>query len=191
MIVMYKIKTYLTGPITLRNNNECREWRNIVTERLREFKIQSLNPFNIRGNTDTIREKIYKSNQLGDVETTRNLVNTHMIETDLKMVIESDFLTVWIPKRLPNDFDFHYLRCVSDDSIEMEDFILKNIYEICGSYGEVTLAKYLGKPIYVVTERSIKPMELPSWLVGCSTKIFISWEDYYRYIMVKYYMVKI
>jgi hypothetical protein len=118
--------------------------------------IQALNPFKIKGNTDTIRKEIFEANQIGDLYTTRLLVNSHMIETDLKMVEESDFITVWIPKL--------------------------DGYEICGSYGEVTLGYYLKKPIYVVTERCLAPSELPSWLVGCSTEIFKSWEDYYIFI---------
>jgi hypothetical protein len=154
------LKTYLTGPITLTNNGECRKWREEATERLGKMGIEALNPFNIKGNTDDIRKQIYDANQRGDIETTRSLVSSHMIETDLIMVKKADFLTVWIPKL--------------------------NGYEICGSYGEVTLACYLGKPIYVITERSLKPSELPSWLVGCSTEIFISWSDYYEYIMEKY-----
>ena len=153
-------RTYLTGPITLLNNGECREWRNMITKELKILNIHSLNPFNIAGNTDLIRKKIHRANQSGNLETTRLLVRTHMITTDLKMVEKSDFITVWIPKL--------------------------NGYEICGSYGEITLAYYLNKPIYVITERSLKPSELPSWLVGCSTEIFKSWEDYLKFIKREY-----
>jgi len=155
-----QLSTYLTGPITLRHNKECREWRNMITDELAKFGIQSLNPFNIEGNTDATRKIIYDANQNGDIETTRSLVSSHMINTDLKMVEKSTFLTVWIPKL--------------------------NGYEICGSYGEVTLAYYLKKPIYVVTERSLKPVELPSWLVGCSTAIFESWDEYLTFIKKEY-----
>lgn len=157
---MHKIKTYLTGPITLKNNEECRRWREEVTTRLRTMSIQALNPFKIKGNTDMIRKKIFEANQIGDLETTRSLVSGHMIKTDLQMVEEADFLTVWIPKL--------------------------NGYEICGSYGEITLAYYLKKPIYIVTERCLAPSELPSWLVGCSTVIFTNWTDYYGFIKKRY-----
>jgi len=151
-----KLSTYLTGPITLRHNQECREWRIMITKQLAKLNIASLNPFNIEGNTDAVRKLIYNANQIGDIKTTRSLVSSHMINTDLKMVEKADFLTVWIPKL--------------------------NGYEICGSYGEITLAYYLKKPVYVITERSLKPVELPSWLIGCSTEVFTSWKDYLKFI---------
>jgi hypothetical protein len=157
---MKKFSTYLTGPITLRHNQECREWRVMVTEKLKPLNIEALNPFNIEGNTDEIRQQIYAANQRGDLDTTRSLVSSHMINEDLKMVERATFLTVWIPKL--------------------------NGYEICGSYGEVTLAYYLGKPVYVITERSLKPNELPSWLIGCSAKIFGSWDEYFAFVEKEY-----
>jgi|GEM_PF-3586291 hypothetical protein len=148
-------KTYLTGPISLKNNGVCREWREMVTVKFKEFGIESLNPFNIEGNTDEVRQEIFDANQRGDIGTTRTIVSSYMINTDLKMVGIADFLTVWIPKFSS---------------------------EICGSYGEATLAYYLKKPIYVITERSLKPNELPSWLTGLSTEVFSNWEDYFIFI---------
>lgn len=39
-----------------------------------------------------------------------------------------------------------------------------------GTKGEITLAKYLGKPVYLVTE--IPLSSVPGWVIGCSSEIF-------------------
>jgi len=50
------------------------------------------------------------------------------------------------------------------------------------SYGEITYAFKLGIPVYIVTERRTKPLNIPYWAVGCSTMIFKDWDSYYKYI---------
>ena len=44
-----------------------------------------------------------------------------------------------------------------------------------GTKGELTMAKYTGKPVYMVT--SIPPAEIPGWVLGCTTRIFGSFEE--------------
>jgi hypothetical protein len=105
------------------------------------------------------RNRMKKAVNNGELRFIRKYVSKTVIPPDIKMVEDADFLTVYIPK--------------------------DNGYEICGTYGEITLAFYLHKPVYVITERCLKPSELPCWLVGCSTEIFISWKDYYDYISTR------
>ena len=50
------------------------------------------------------------------------------------------------------------------------------------SYGEITLAFELGIPVYIVTKRRLKPVNIPEWAIGCSTKIFSNWDDFLKYI---------
>jgi hypothetical protein len=50
------------------------------------------------------------------------------------------------------------------------------------SYGEITYAFKLGIPVYIVTERRTKPLNIPYWAVGCSTMIFKDWDSYFKYI---------
>ena len=64
---------------------------------------------------------------------------------------------------------------------------LRDEYEICGTYGEATLAKFLDIPLFIVTARDNQ--DIPEWVVGCATAIFKSWDDYYNYISLHYIMV--
>ena len=57
-----------------------------------------------------------EANEKGNIQFIHDFVSGTVIPPDLKMVEDSDFLTVYVP----------------------ED----NGYEICGTYGEITLAFY-------------------------------------------------
>ena len=48
----------------------------------------------------------------------------------------------------------------------------RSAQEGAGTKGEITLAKYLGKPVYLVTELPLK--NIPGWVIGCSSEIFSS-----------------
>lgn len=150
------IKTYLAGPIGVVIQENAMTWRTKATEYLRHKNIETLNPMGQNGG-DRLgngRAKLKEAVDEGNIKFIRKYVSKTVIPPDLKMVENADFLTVYIP----------------------ED----NGYEICGTYGEITLAFYLGKPVYVITDR--QPNKVPTWLIGCSTEIFINWDDYYRYI---------
>ena len=43
-----------------------------------------------------------------------------------------------------------------------------------GTKGEVTIAKYFGKPVYMVT--SINPRKIPGWILACTTALFPTFE---------------
>jgi hypothetical protein len=43
-----------------------------------------------------------------------------------------------------------------------------------GTKGELTMAKYFGKPVYLVT--SIHHYDIPGWVLGCTTEILPSFE---------------
>ena len=44
-----------------------------------------------------------------------------------------------------------------------------------GTKGELTMAKYFGKPVYLVT--SFPPQDIPGWVLGCTTKLFNSFDE--------------
>jgi hypothetical protein len=44
-----------------------------------------------------------------------------------------------------------------------------------GTKGELTIAKYFGKPVYLVT--SMPQEEIPGWVLGCITQMFASFEE--------------
>ena len=44
-----------------------------------------------------------------------------------------------------------------------------------GTKGEVTMARFTGKPVYMVT--AIPAEQIPGWVLGCATRVFASFED--------------
>lgn len=151
-----QIKTYMAGPMDDISIDESRDWRDWLTEELGKLKIKTLNPITKYGeNYGNIRQKFAMWGKAGNIDAIRQMTSSQIIPADIVMVEECDFVTLYIsPKG----------------------------HEICGSYGEMTLGFYLGKPVYIVTKRSLKPLTIPKWAVGCSTKIFSDWEDYLDYI---------
>ena len=44
-----------------------------------------------------------------------------------------------------------------------------------GTKGELTMARYFGKPVYLVT--AIPIAEIPGWVIGCTDRFFSSFEE--------------
>jgi hypothetical protein len=158
---MKKSRTYLAGPIDRVAVKEAMQWRDMITVELEQFGIDTLNPFGQFGGDrlSRTRKHLGRWNDNGELSKIRKFVKDTVIPPDLKMVEECDFLTIYVPH---------------------------DGKEICGSYGEATLAFYLGKPVYVVTRRDLKPVNLPNWLIGLSDEIFTSWLDYLQFIEEKW-----
>lgn len=184
---MRKVKTYLCGPIGLTPSGlvgkRCVQWRDWLTEELAKIDIGTLNPLDNEGNKlKEVRKAMIDASNTGDMELLSSLIKEFIIPDDLEMVEKCDFITIWIPKRVDHDFNYQYLRLISEDKYAVEEYISNHVYEICGSYGEITLAFWLKKPVYIVTERELKPVTVAHWAVGCAEKVFSSWIEYLEYI---------
>ncbi len=69
--------------------------------------------------------------------------------------------------------------------IDCKEIAERSDYVICywdegaakgaGTKGELTMAKFFGKPVYLVT--SFPLQELPGWVLGCMTKSFRSFDE--------------
>ena len=152
--------TYLAGPIGDVKIGEATKWRNWITVELDKIGINTLNPFGKYGDRlAAVRSKLHNWNRYGNLNAIRGLVATEIIPPDLVMVEICDFVTLWIPQERK---------------------------EICGSYGEITHAFHLHIPVYIVTKRRLKPVNIPNWAIGCSTWIFKKWEDYLDFIKKEY-----
>jgi hypothetical protein len=53
-----------------------------------------------------------------------------------------------------------------------------------GTKGELTMAKFFNKPVYVVT--SFSPQEIPGWILGCTTEFFSSFDDLKIFLTKKF-----
>lgn len=51
-----------------------------------------------------------------------------------------------------------------------------------GTKGELTMAKYFDKPVYMVT--SMPPTAIPGWVLGCTTLIFSSFEELKEFLVM-------
>jgi len=69
--------------------------------------------------------------------------------------------------------------------IDCEEIAKRSDYLICywddgaakgaGTKGELTMAKYFGKPVYLVT--SFPLQDVPGWVLGCVTRTFSSFDE--------------
>ncbi len=51
-----------------------------------------------------------------------------------------------------------------------------------GTKGELTIAKHFGKPVYMVTSKSLT--EIPGWVLGCTTCIFESFDELKKFLLM-------
>jgi len=49
-----------------------------------------------------------------------------------------------------------------------------------GTKGELTMARYCGKPVYMVT--AMPETEIPGWVLGCVTRMFGGFEELKEYL---------
>jgi len=49
-----------------------------------------------------------------------------------------------------------------------------------GTKGELTMARYFGKPVYLVT--TMARADIPGWVLGCTTELFESFEELKRFL---------
>lgn len=49
-----------------------------------------------------------------------------------------------------------------------------------GTKGELTMARFFGKPVYMVT--SIPAQEIPGWVLGCTDKIFGTFQELRQFL---------
>lgn len=169
-MVKNKILTYLAGPMDDVSINESRNWREMLTKKLPKIGIDVLNPIAKYGeNYGNIRKSFAGWQKSGNIIEIRNKVSSEIIPPDMKMVEKCNFITLYIPAEGA---------------------------EICGSYGEMTIGFYLAnifscpqcgfhfgkKQIYIITKRRLRPINLPKWAIGCSTRIFKTWNEYLKFI---------
>jgi len=135
---------YLSGPIE-NAHNDGEDWRDMMTEWLEsELNHKVFNPVT---ETKSIIEKI-------SVENFRSLKNTNpnQYKKIIRKVIKVDLEAV------VNQVD--YLIVKWD----------KSVFKGGGTHGEITMAYWLKKPVYLVNNLPIN--DISSWIFSCSDEIF-------------------
>ena len=76
----------------------------------------------------------------------------------------------------------------SHEIAEMTDYVVckwdESAQRGAGTKGEVTMARYSQKPVYMVTTMSL--VDIPGWVLGCTTKIFGSFEELKAFLLKTY-----
>lgn len=64
----------------------------------------------------------------------------------------------------------HDCREIADRSTIVVCFWDESAMRGAGTKGELTIARFFGKPVYMVT--ALRPPDIPGWVLGCTTRIF-------------------
>ncbi len=67
---------------------------------------------------------------------------------------------------------------------ERTDFVIcywdESAMRGAGTKGELTMAKFFGKPVYMVT--ALPHHQIPGWVLGCTTRLFGSFDELKTYL---------
>lgn len=140
---------YLSGPIENAENDGA-NWRDSITPWLKnEIEHDVFNPVvETRKIVSDLTNTQFREMKETDPKKYKNLIR-QIIDIDIKAVVEdSDYLIVnWN----------------------------KSVFRGGGTHGEITLAYYLKKPIYLVNHVPLD--DLSSWIFSCATEVFDSFDD--------------
>ena len=140
---------YLSGPIENAENDGA-SWRELITQWLKnEIGHDVFNP--VEATRDIIKglsNEQFREMKKIEPQNYKRLIR-QIIDIDIKAVAEqSDYLIV----------DWN-----------------KSVFKGGGTHGEITLAYYLKKPIYLVNHVPLD--DLSSWIFSCATEVFDSFDD--------------
>ena len=75
--------------------------------------------------------------------------------------------------------------------IDCNEIVHRTNYVVCywddgaakgaGTKGELTMAKFFNKPVYLVTQFELH--DIPGWVLGCVTKTFPSFDELKKYLL--------
>ena len=140
---------YLSGPIENAKNDGA-SWRKMMTDWLNEKLNHKV--FNPVIETKPILEK-YRGKNFREMKKTSPLEYKRVIREIIKVDLES----------VVNQAD--YLIVKWD----------KTVFKGGGTHGEITMAYWLGKPIYLVNELPVE--DISSWIFSCSNYVFNNFDD--------------
>ena len=140
---------YLSGPIENARNDGA-DWRNNITQWLgKELNHQVFNPVNETKNIIKEFSKVnFRSMKTTNPEQYKKIIRK-IIQVDLDAVVKgSDYLIV--------NWD-------------------KSVFKGGGTHGEITMAYWFNKPIYMVNALPIE--DVSSWIFSCTEYICSNFED--------------
>jgi len=142
-------RVYLSGGMEYAPN-EGRDWRSTLQEWLeRELRCEVFNP---NAESEKFLGRVlpgidFRQLKLDNPERFREVVQ-EIVDLDCREIAEKS----------------DYVICYWDRSAAQG----------AGTKGEITMARYFGKPVYLVT--SFPLQEIPGWVLGCTSRVFPDFE---------------
>ena len=140
---------YLSGPIENAHNNGA-DWRKNITEWLET----------------TLNHKVFNP-----VIATKSIIE-HLNTSDFRLMKKTN----------PNEYKKIIRKIIKvdlDAVVHNSDYLIvkwdKSVFRGGGTHGEVTMAYWLGKPVFLVNRLPIN--DISSWIFSCSEHIFDNFED--------------
>jgi len=76
----------------------------------------------------------------------------------------------------------------SREIVEKTDYVVcywdESAQRGAGTTGEVSMARLTRKPVYMVTAMELQG--IPGWVIGCTTKVFVSFDELKVFLLGKY-----
>jgi hypothetical protein len=152
-------RAYLSGGMEYAKN-EGIDWRNDIGSWVyKNFGHTIFNP-NIESEkylAKSLPNKNFRSLKSTDIESYTKIVRQFVIMDSKEIATRSD-----------------YVICYWDHSAQRG----------AGTKGELTIARYFNKPVYLVTRMSKE--NIPGWVLGCVTEFFTSFEQLKEFLASKY-----
>jgi hypothetical protein len=142
-------RVYLSGGMEYAPN-EGRDWRSTLQEWLeRELRCEVFNP---NAESEKLLARVlpgidFRQLKLDDPERFREVVQ-EIVDLDSREIAERS----------------DYVICYWDRAAALG----------AGTKGEITMARYFGKPVYLVTSFALQ--EIPGWVLGCTSRVFTDFE---------------
>ena len=157
------VHVYLSGGMEYAKN-EGVGWRNDIDTWIR--KNLAHNVFNPNTESEkylrkSLPNKNFRALKSTDIQAYTTIVKKFVIIDSKKIAERSD-----------------YVICYWDQSAQRG----------AGTKGELTIARYFNKPVYMVTR--IPKERIPGWVLGCVTKFFISFAQLKEFLVLKYSVTK-
>jgi len=143
-------RVYLSGGMEYADG-EGAKWRTELQQWLEQHLQQSVFNPNVESNrffSANYPSVDFRKLKLEDVRLYQEIVR-RLVEIDCKEIAENS----------------DYIICYWDDGAAKG----------AGTKGELTMAKFFGKPVYFVT--SFQLHDIPGWVLGCVTKTFNSFDE--------------
>lgn len=156
---MRKLRTYLSGGMEYAKD-EGADWRKMMEDWIvRQLQHSVFNP-NVESEKflrRTLPRVNFRKLKFRDAEKFRRVV---------RMIVKLD------SEEIARRSD--YVVCYWDKSAQRG----------AGTKGELTIARFFGKPVYVVTR--IQQSDIPGWVLGCTSKIFGSFDELKVFLKRRY-----